>query len=129
MAMPDDLGAPLAETERAPAGRDKILSVNTPIGVIASSPQGRAVLERRLPGLCERPEYMMFKSMSLAKLALLSHGRISTGKLDQLQADLIRVDLIDEPVHRHNPLTDSGRSIGRLSHSLYRRVVMVIAAL
>ena len=128
MALPDDLGAPLPGATPEPAAApSRVLSVNTPIWMIASNAQGRAVLEQRLPGLCERPEFMMFKGMSLAKLAVLSRGRISLADLTQIEADLTKVSLSDEPPpHSHGLFP---RSVGRLSHSVYRRMVSVIAAL
>jgi hypothetical protein len=94
-ALPDDLGAPLPQAE-APAAAGP-LSIDMPIGSIAEKPYGRAVLEKDLPGLCERPEFVMFKGMSLKALAGMSGGRISTAKLNQLQADLVKVSLSAAP--------------------------------
>ena len=137
MAMPDDMGAPIAgaPSESAPppsptSGQVQRLSVNTPIGVIASTPEGKAALERELPGLCERPEYVMFRTMSPAKLALLSNGRISQAKLIHLQAHLTKVSVttMAEPP-RHNLLAESGTRVKRFSRSIYRKVVSAIEAL
>ena len=145
MAMPDDLGAPMAGGETAAADvppsaaggdaaaaskRSAGLSVNTPIAVIASSPQGRAVLERDLPGLCERPEYMIFKSMSPAKLAVLSSGRISQRTLTRLQAHLVQVSVSSEAEPpRHSLLAEGGTRVKRFSRSVYRRMLSAIEAL
>lgn len=130
MDMPDDLGAPLnSVTEQPEPTTPHTLSVDTPVGVIASVPQGKAVLERDLPGLCERPEFIMFKGMSLTKLATLSHGRISEAKLSRVQADLTRAGATDSQPRSHNLLLTGGRNIERLSRSIYRRVVLVIASL
>ena len=93
MTIPDDLGAPLTSAPQAVESHGKSLSVNTPIAVIASNPQGRAVLDQDLPGLCERPEYSMFKSMSLARLAGLSRGRITRAKLNVIESDLGQASL------------------------------------
>ena len=131
MQMPDDLGAPLpgaAPEPAAPAG--KAMSVNTPIAVIASSARGRAALERDLPGLCERPEFVMFRTMSPAKLAVLSGGRISGEDLRQLQADLVKIELTGEPSsHAYGLFTRSRRGVTHFSHAVYHRMVTVIASL
>ena len=104
--------------------------MNTPIDVIASTPQGKAALERELPGLCERPEYVMFRTMSPAKLALLSNGRISQSKLVHLQAHLVKVSVATtaEPP-RHNLLAEGGTRVKRFSRSVYRKVVSAIESL
>ena len=129
MAIPDDLGAPLPGSDQTAisAGR---LSVDTPIETIASTPQGKAVLERRLPGLCERPEYMMFKGMSLSKLADMSHGRISRAKVAVIQADLVRVDASGAPpTRRYGLFTQGTRDVRLLSHAVYKRVLIVVGSL
>ena len=128
MAMPDDLGAPLAGSPVEAPEVQRTLSVKTPIAVIASNPKGRAALDRDLPGLCERPEFMMFKSMSPAKLAVLSHGRISDADLDKLQSDLVKVSL-SETLRQHSLFTRGGQTVGRFSKAVYRHVVLMIASL
>jgi hypothetical protein len=93
--MPADLGAPLGPVEQArPTG--KPLSIDMPIAKIAAKPQGKAVLDQDIPGLCERPEYVMFKGMTLKKLAGLSGGRISHATLNQIQADLVKTNATDD---------------------------------
>ena len=111
-------------------GQVQRLSVNTPIDVIASTPQGKAVLEHELPGLCERPEYVMFRTMSPAKLALLSNGRISRAKLTRLQAHLTKVSVTTpvEPPH-HGLLAEGGTRVKRFSHAVYRKVLSAIESL
>jgi hypothetical protein len=128
MAMPDDLGAPLDGPKVVePVGRT--LSVQTSIAVIASNQQGRAVLERDLPGLCERPEFMMFKGMSPARLATLSRGQISQADLDKLQNDLVKVSYTGTFVRPHSIFTRSGQAVGRASKAVYHRVALMIASL
>jgi hypothetical protein len=129
MAMPDDLGAPLAgaPVDAQPVGRT--LSVQTSIAVIAATPQGRAALDRDLPGLCERPEFMMFKGMSPAKLATLSRGRISQSDIDKLQSDLVKVSYTGALPRPHSIFTRSGQAVGRASKAVYHRVALVIASL
>ncbi len=130
MELPDDLGAPLPGAAPEPAAAPaKVLSVNTPIWMVAANPQGRAVLEQQLPGLCERPEFVMFKGMSLAKLAVLSRGQISVSDLAKIEIDLTKVSLSDMPVRTHSLFTRSSRSVGHLSHVVYQHMVSVIAAL
>jgi hypothetical protein len=93
--MPADLGAPLGPVEQAkPTG--KPLSIDMSIAKIAAKPQGKAVLDQDIPGLCERPEFAMFKGMSLKKLAGLSGGRITHATLNQVQADLVKVNVADD---------------------------------
>jgi hypothetical protein len=93
--MPADLGAPLGPVAEAkPTG--KPLSIEMPISKIAAKPQGKAVLDQDIPGLCERPEFAMFKGMSLKKLAGLSGGRITHATLNQVQADLVKVNMVDD---------------------------------
>ena len=133
MTMPDDLGAPMAGAAAEPkveTGPAQKLSVNTPINVIAASPQGKAALERDLPGLCERPEYVMFRTMTPAKLALLSNGRISRSKLVRLQEHLEQVSLTTtaEPPRR-NLLAEGGVRVKRFSHAVYRKVLSAIESL
>ena len=91
--LPADLGAPLIGMPIQNEVRK--LSIEAPIGSIAARPDGRAVLDRDLPGLCERPEFGMFKSLSLKSLASMSHGRITRSKLHQLQDDLVKVQTSD----------------------------------
>ena len=132
MAMPDDLGAPLAGAAAEPAPQPgRTLSVSTPISVIASNPKGRAVLQQDLPGLCERPEFVMFKGMSPAKLAVLSRGRISNADLVRLQTDLLKVDLGgDAPMRpQHSVFTNSAHRVGRFSKAVYHHMVGMIASL
>ncbi len=120
MNMPDDLGAPLDGPAAAePAGAT--LTVETPIQSIASSPQGRAVLEKNLPGMLERPEYMMFRSMSLSKLASMSHGRISRAKLDRIQLQLASVRVASTAPRPHSFFTRGGQAVGRATKAVYVR--------
>ncbi|MGC1302103.1 MAG: hypothetical protein WA840_07000 [Caulobacteraceae bacterium] len=96
--MPDDLGKPLTQDGPALGGARK-LSIDMPISSIAAAPAGKAVLEHDLPGLCERPEFGMFKGMSLKALAGMSGGKISTAKLNQVQADLVKVSITADNMH------------------------------
>jgi hypothetical protein len=142
LPMPADRGAPLVgPPAAAPAPAPGPLTVDSPIQQIAANPQGRAVLERTLPGLCERPEYPMFKTLSLKRLAGMSNGRITEAKLDTVQTDLSRLGPVEPasaPSHGAlYPIVHTatysvrygGRQIGHISRSIYHRVVLVIASL
>jgi hypothetical protein len=75
----------------------KGLSINTPISTVAANPAGKAVLDHDLPGLLQRPEYGMFKTMSLKSLAGLSNGKITPATLNQVQRDLQNISQGDPP--------------------------------
>jgi hypothetical protein len=64
------------------------LSIESSVSQIAASPGGKGVLNRDLPGLLGRPEYPLFKAMSLKKVAAMSNGQISKAALDKTAADL-----------------------------------------
>jgi hypothetical protein len=62
--------------------------VDSSVAAIAAAPGGREVLNRDLPGLLGRPEYPLFKAMSLRKVASMSNGQITQEALDRIAADL-----------------------------------------
>ncbi len=64
------------------------VSVDSSVAAIAAAPGGREVLNRDLPGLLARPEYPLFKAMSLKKVASMSNGQITQEALDKTAADL-----------------------------------------
>jgi hypothetical protein len=64
------------------------LSLDSSIAAIAASAGGRKVLNADLPGLLARPEYPLFKMMSLKKVASMSNGQITQQALDKTAADL-----------------------------------------
>ena len=66
----------------------KALSSNSPIADICSRPDGKAVLDRDLPGLTERPEYPFFKHMSLQTLKKMSRGKMTDEDIAKVDADL-----------------------------------------
>jgi hypothetical protein len=49
------------------------------------------VLDRDLPGLTTRPEYPMFKAMTLKQMQPMSNGKITKANLAKIQADLASV--------------------------------------
>ncbi len=64
------------------------VTVDSSVAAIAAAPGGREVLNRDLPGLLGRPEYPLFKAMSLRKVASMSNGQITQEALDRIAADL-----------------------------------------
>jgi len=83
---PAELGEPGAPAPRGP------LSVNTSIEAICATPAGKAVLDRDLPGLTARPEFPMFKAMTLKQLEPMSKGHITDAVLAKVQRDLTEVN-------------------------------------
>jgi hypothetical protein len=65
-----------------------IFSLNTPVETIAADQRGKAVLDRDLPGLMHNSKYVLFEDMSLSQIAVMSGGRLTKSKLDQVQRDL-----------------------------------------
>jgi hypothetical protein len=133
MEMPDDLGKPLEgmiPVRKAVVASSGVLTLNSPIQDIAADPRGRAILQKDLPGLCDRPEFVMFKSMTLTELAGLSHGKLTKADLDEVRSDLATQRIAVAGVRRtHNPILIGGRAVGHVTHALYKRVVLVVASL
>ena len=63
----------------------------TPIARIVATPGGKTVLDQDVPGLVERPEYGLFKGMSMRKLASMSNGKITKQTLDRVSQDLTKL--------------------------------------
>jgi hypothetical protein len=69
------------------------LSVETtPISEIAATPEGKAALDKNLPGLTTHQSYDRFKSMSLKEVQPMSRGLITDTQLKALQADLDKLN-------------------------------------
>jgi hypothetical protein len=68
------------------------LSLDTSIEAICATPAGKAVLDHDLPGLTGRPEFAMFKAMTLKQLQPMSRGHITSADLAKVQADLKAVN-------------------------------------
>ncbi len=79
---PNELAPPLAP---APAGP---LTLNTSIEAICATRAGKAVLDRDLPGLTTRPEFAMFKGMTLKQLQPMSKGHLTDATLAKVASDL-----------------------------------------
>jgi hypothetical protein len=66
----------------------KMFSLDTPVEKIAADGRGKAVLDRDLPGLMASRQYVLFEDMSLAQIASLSSGQLTSAKLDVVAVDL-----------------------------------------
>lgn len=69
----------------------KPLTTETPIETIAANPDGKAVLDKDLPGLTSHPMYDQFKSMSLKDVQPMSGGKITDEALKKVDEDLAKV--------------------------------------
>jgi hypothetical protein len=83
--------ATIAASTPVPAAPPQAFSLNTPVDRIAANPQGKAILDRDLPGLMASKDYVMFDDMSLSQIATISGGRLTQKKLDLVQADLTQL--------------------------------------
>jgi hypothetical protein len=74
---------------QAPAAAPAAASAeNTPIADIAATPEGKAALDKNLPGLTTHEAYEQFKTMSLKQVQPMSGGAITDDQIKALQADL-----------------------------------------
>ena len=87
-----DLPAGL-DTGAAPTAPRTVLDL--PVGDLCGHPEMRAVIDRDLPGLSRRPEYIFFKHMSLRQLQAASRGRMSDADLERVAADLGALGAVD----------------------------------
>lgn len=82
-------GAALAQSAPPPvAAAPQVLTIDTPIEVVAATPKAKAVLDADIPGLTEHPLFDKFKTDSLRALAPKFGGAISDKDLAKVQADL-----------------------------------------
>jgi hypothetical protein len=85
LAQPASQAAPPNQVmSRAPS--NSVLDVS--IEEIAATMGGCAVLDKDFPGLRAHAMYHVFKTMSLRRIAAMSHGRITTAMLAQARTDL-----------------------------------------
>ncbi|CAN7327510.1 hypothetical protein LJR164_001813 [Phenylobacterium sp. LjRoot164] len=77
------------DAQDAHAGHAAALSAaDTPIETIAATAEGKAALDKNLPGLTTHEAYEQFKGMSLKQVQPMSGGAISDDAVKALQADL-----------------------------------------
>lgn len=86
------LAAPaLAQDAHAGHAAAALSAENTPIADIAASAEGKAALDKNLPGLTTHEAYDQFKGMSLKQVQPLSQGAITDDQIKALQADLDKI--------------------------------------
>ncbi|MBV9992895.1 MAG: hypothetical protein JOZ72_16580 [Alphaproteobacteria bacterium] len=78
------LAAPAAAQDSA----TPLSPLDEPIGQIASTQDGCAVLDKDFPGLREHPMYFSIKHMTLNQIAAMSSGKITPAMMTQAQSDL-----------------------------------------
>ncbi len=81
----------IALVNPAPPKAASNFTIDTPVDRIAADPNGKAVLDRDVPGLMASKEYPLFDDMSLSQIAIMSGGRISKDKLTLVQTDLVQL--------------------------------------
>lgn len=79
-------------------------TLDVPIEEIAASFGGGAILDKDFPGLRTHTMYRVFKTMSLRRIAAMSHGRITPDMLVQAETDLSALPI--KVVARRVPQTD-----------------------
>jgi len=82
---------PVAASAPAAPPLVEVFSLDTPVHIIAANPSGKAVLEQDIPGLMHNRSYLLVDDMSLAQIASLSSGRLTTEKLNEIEYDLARI--------------------------------------
>ena len=73
---------------QAPAATAAPSAGDTPIADIAATPEGKAALDKNLPGLTAHEAYEQFKGMTLKQVQPMSQGAITDDQIKALQADL-----------------------------------------
>ena len=97
MAALPPLGDDLPASDVAVAPTQARSPLDLPVGDLCGHPETRAVIDRDLPGLSRRPEYIFFKHMSLRQLQAASRGRMSDADLERVAADLDALDAGSPP--------------------------------
>lgn len=75
----------------AKAARPQALSSRSSIAELCANAQAKAVLDRDLPGLTARPEFDLFKHMSLRTLKSMSGGRLTDADVAKVDVDLAKL--------------------------------------
>ena len=93
-----DLGDDLRPAGRQHHIKPELFSIDTPVGRLCGHPEAKAVVDRDLPGLTTRPEYVFFRHMSLRQLQAASNGQMSEEDLQKVSVDL---SALPKPVEAH----------------------------
>lgn len=93
LALP---GTALAQTAPAPAPAATPtpapkFTLDTPIQEIVADAQGKAVIDKNLPGMIGLPQYDMFKGLSLNQLKAYSDGKLTDEILAKTATDLAAI--------------------------------------
>lgn len=80
-----------APAPAAPAAATGKFSLDTPIQEIVADTQGKAALDKNLPGLVGLPQYDMFKGLSLKQLQGFSDGKLTDEVLAKTATDLAAI--------------------------------------
>ena len=67
------------------------LTIDSPLGEILDNEQGKAVLEKHIPGISTLPQIGQARGMSLRTLAPMSQGRITEVLLNAINEDLGKI--------------------------------------
>jgi hypothetical protein len=73
------------------AAAAKVSAADTPIEAIAAKAEGKAALDKNLPGLTTHEAYDQFKAMTLKQVQPMSQGAITDEAIAALQADLDKI--------------------------------------
>jgi len=82
--------APAPAPAATPAAAVKF-TLDTPIQEIVADAQGKAAIDKNLPGLIGLPQYDMFKGLSLNQLKAYSDGKLTDEILAKTAADLAAI--------------------------------------
>jgi uncharacterized iron-regulated protein len=81
-----------ADSAPAPAAAAAVaFSADTPIETIVANAQGKAALDKVVPGLTAHPQFEAFKSLSLRQLQPYSEGKITDDVLKAIDAELAKI--------------------------------------
>ncbi|NYT39705.1 hypothetical protein HZY97_02960 [Sphingomonas sp. R-74633] len=89
-------GTAMAQTAPAPApaatpAATPKFTLDTPIQDIVADTQGKAVIDKDLPGLIGLPQYDMFKGLSLKQVQAYSDGKLTDEILAKVATDLAAI--------------------------------------
>lgn len=70
------------------AGKQDAMTLDTPLEKIAASEQGKAILDKHLPGLTTHAMWDAIKPMSLNEVAPIAGGAIPEDRMKLVAADL-----------------------------------------
>jgi hypothetical protein len=89
-AMAQTAPAPAPTPAATPAAAPKF-TLDTPIQDIVADAQGKAVIDKDLPGLIGLPQYDMFKGLSLKQVQAYSDGKLTDEVLAKVATDLAAI--------------------------------------